>query len=247
MGFCYSIFLVRFSNLMLYFLIQTVASFSIFIFYLLSSPFFLLLSLFIKLSMFPFHSWFFSVVYRFPNSALFVSSTFHKLPPFMLVSFFLPFSNISLVMACCIFTVLLSGRVMLFSSDFRLLLVASSVGNNSWFYLSSLFSFTLFFFFILFYSFVLFLAFSFIGQITSVKVSSSPSLTLFCTISLFLSGLPPSPLFPFKLIVIYCSLLSAPSELVFLFLLSSVLLLVSYLRILMSYLTLSYTFSMVFK
>jgi len=130
-GFCYRTFTLGFSSLMLYFLIQTVASFSLFVFYLFDCSSLFVFSLFLKLSMFPFSSWFLSVVYRFTNVSLFLSSRFHKIPPFLILSFFLPSDSLSLLFLSSIFTLFFSGAVILSSVDFRLLLLASSVGNNS--------------------------------------------------------------------------------------------------------------------
>ena len=88
MGFCFSTFSSGVSSLIVYFLIQTISSFSIFVFFLFNFSFFFSLFLLLKLSMFPFHAWFLSVVYGFSNFALFLVSSFHKLPSFLLLVYF---------------------------------------------------------------------------------------------------------------------------------------------------------------
>jgi NADH:ubiquinone oxidoreductase subunit 2 (subunit N) len=131
MGMAYTIFSNNFSSLMLYFLVQTISSFRIFLFYLYPNPVFFTLSLFLKLSMFPFHFWFLNVCYRFPNFVLFLSSSVHKLPIFLIILFFSPFMSNSFALVSAVSTVFLSGCIMLSSSDFRSILLSSSVGNNS--------------------------------------------------------------------------------------------------------------------
>jgi len=137
MGISYTLFLNNFSSLMLYFLLQTISSFRILLFYLYPNP--LLFSLFIsmKLSIFPFHFWFLNICYRFPNFVLFLSSSFHKIPVFLIILLFNPIFNLNFIMVSTVLTVLLSGFMMLSSTDFRAIIVCSSVGNNSWFLFQS--------------------------------------------------------------------------------------------------------------
>ena len=98
-GFCFSTFSSGFSSLIIYFLVQTVASFSLFLFYIIRIPFFFSLFLVFKLSMFPFHSWFLSVVYSFSNFGLFLVSSFHKLPSFLLLVYFPSFLSLTVLAA----------------------------------------------------------------------------------------------------------------------------------------------------
>jgi len=84
MGIAYTLFYNSFSNLLVYFLVQAFSSFSLLIFYLFTSPFLFTVSLILKLSMFPFHSWFIRTVYSFPNFMFFMASTLHKLPIFLI-------------------------------------------------------------------------------------------------------------------------------------------------------------------
>jgi len=55
-GVSYTIFIHRYTQLILYFLFQTVASFSVLVFYLFSYKYLLFVRLFLKLGMFPFFS-----------------------------------------------------------------------------------------------------------------------------------------------------------------------------------------------
>lgn len=244
-GICYSTFTVGFSRLIVYFLIQTLASFSLFVFYLLNCPSLFTLSLLLKLSMFPFHSWFLSVVYRFSNFSFFISSTLHKLPPFLMLALFISNpSSISILLVSRVLTVLLSGGTMLITSDIRLLLLTSSVGNNSWFVLARISSASLFVLFLSVYSLVLIVTLSLLkagSYFTSTFSPDTPTHLSICL--LLLSGLPPSPLFIFKLFVVYSLIYLVPLRVLLLFLLSRSIILAGYIRIVFSYLSLCFSSS----
>lgn len=230
-GLSYTLFINNFSSLILYFLIQTLSSFSILIFYLYPFPILFTMSLFLKLSMFPFHFWFLNVCYRFPNFVLFLVSSLHKFPIFLLILIFSPSMNFYAVSISLVLTMLVSGFIMLSSVDFRAVLVSSSVGNNSWFLLSSLvdlFTFTLFFFV---YSLTLYLLFSELRLFSKFTLHSfskgyfAPLLYV-----VMLSGLPPFPIFFVKIFVIMSFFLNFSSIAWFLlFIIRASLMLIGYL------------------
>ena len=87
-GLAYTIFLHSYTQLILYFLIQTLASFSMLVFYTLDQRYLLYFSLFLKLGIFPFISWYLNVLYRFPSFTLLIRRTLHKLPPLFLFHLF---------------------------------------------------------------------------------------------------------------------------------------------------------------
>lgn len=231
MGISYTLFLNNFSSLMLYFLLQTISSFRILLFYLYPNP--LLFSLFIsmKLSIFPFHFWFLNICYRFPNFVLFLSSSFHKIPVFLIILLFNPIFNLNFIMVSTILTVLLSGFMMLSSIDFRAVVVCSSVGNNSWFFLSSMLDLFSFMFFFSMYCFFLFLLISELSVFTKplmVKLVGG-RLSLFYYV-VFLSGLPPFPVFFGKIFILFSILTKFDIRLYLsLFIFSSSLMLVGYI------------------
>ena len=136
-GVCFSLFSSRFSFLILYFLIQTLASFRILVFYISSFRILFSLALLLKLSIFPFHFWFISIAYRFSNFIFWVVSSFHKFPIFLIIIGFNVNLDSFLVWFSVVITTILVGLSMLNSSDLRLSLVLSSVGNNSWLLISS--------------------------------------------------------------------------------------------------------------
>lgn len=199
MGLAYSTTINSFRYLINYFLIQSYSSFSILIFYLADNSLFLTLAFILKLCMFPFHYWVISLGYRLNNFLLLIISTVHKLPVFMmflifhvrLSPFVLEFSIISSIVV---------SFVTMFVRDYRLLLVCSSIGNNSWFLFSSFCNYSTFFIFFFFYSV------SFFFSILLLKSFSKPSLNSKSLCSFFLlslSGLPPFPIFFVKVLVIY--------------------------------------------
>lgn len=199
MGLSYSLSSNSFRQLMVYFLIQAYSSFSILVFYLLGSSFLLTLSILIKLCMFPFHAWFLPVGYRFNNFILFVSSTFHKLPIFLLLLFFYLDVD-SFTLECSVILSIIFSSFTMFVRDFRLLIVCSSVGNNSWFVLSSFCNSFTFFLFFIFYSCSLFLP---IFLMKSFQKPATHSRYLSSLFMLALSGLPPFPIFLSKIFIVY--------------------------------------------
>lgn len=241
LGFCYTTFSVGFSNLIIYFLIQTVASFSLFLFFCLKLITLFVVSLFLKLAIFPFHFWFVSVVYKFTNFAFFLSSTVHKVPPFIIISlhynesiqFFLLFSSV--------LTLLVSGLAIFSRSDFRILLLNSSIGNNSWLILRSFLSGRFFIVFLFVYSLRLFFIFVSWGSLISSRLASNKTI-LFLLLSL--SGLPPFPFFFIKLFLIFSVSLVLDSFFLFIFLLRRITLLVGYFRFIINYFFFTYSFSL---
>lgn len=246
-GICYTLFPNSFHSLLVYFLVQAFSSFSLLIFYIFYIPFFFTSSLLLKLSLFPFHSWFITSVYSFPNFVLFLVSTFHKLPIFIIVVLYPLPLNFSLLWLSIFFTFLVSGFFMLRIRDFRLLLVLSSVGNNSWFFLRAFSGMQTFLVFSLVYIITLFLLFFSLGSsskpyLFNFHYNSSPT-NITNLIFVSLSGLPPFPLFFSKIYIIYSLFIytELSSSLLLLSLLSSSFLLIAYLSILIKIVVYSYT------
>ena len=244
MGLRYRVFSTGFSSLIVYFLVQTLASFSILVCYTFSYFRFFLFFVLLKLSMFPFHSWFLSVVYSFPSLPLFLVSSFHKLPSFLLVALFSCSRVTNALFLSCFISLVLSGRFMLSTADLRFLLLSSSIGNNSWFVLSCLHSSLLLVAFLCVYSFFLYLVLGFLGSLSSLKatVKGPASLMIFTTYVMALSGLPPFPVFWFKLALVFlCSSLLS-SFFMFLFLLAAMLVLRGYVKFCLDLLTIRSSF-----
>ena len=211
LGLSYSIFQNSLSNLITFFLIQTLASLTIFISFFTNIDSLLILSIILKLRIFPLHIWFLSVSYRFPNIILFLVSTYHKLPVFYIISSFLCLSTLqlSLLLFRITMSLIVSGITMSLITDSRLLLVTSSLGNNTWFIASSIISFTVFLLFIFIYSILLYSTLStFLSQ--SKPVASNN--LLFCINMIILSALPPSPLFFVKVYIVIMFVLTHPTE-----------------------------------
>lgn len=229
LGISYTILSHGFSSLMQYFLIQTLASFSILFFFLLSFTLFYSFSFFLKLAMFPFFSWFLNIVSRFPNRLFFLRRTFHKIPPFYLIYITSELFSLSARFFSILSSIFVSCLIMLFLSDLRLLLIVSSVGNNSWFFLSLLQSWDFFSAFFLTYSITFFLSLFFLKS-----YFLSPSVFLILSI-LALSGLPPFPLFFLKSYLVFLSF-----DITFLFLpllILTAFTLTAYVRSTFSYIT----------
>lgn len=203
-GFCFSIFVSRYSYLIMYFLIQSVSSFSLLLFYILDIHHLFCVFLLLKLSMFPFHRWYINVVYRFPSLPFFLVSTLHKIPSFLIPSLF-SISVRNFFYVSIPVTVLISSLFILSTSDLRFLLVSSSVGNNSWFILSTFVSLDFFLLYLLVYSLNFYFLLATFSPFTSVNyfssLSYSPYSFYFWLISI--SGIPPFPIFFLKAVILY--------------------------------------------
>ena len=238
-GISYTLFLNNFSSLILYFLLQTVSSFRILLFYLYPYPLLFSVFLTIKLSIFPFHFWFLNICYRFPNFVLFLRSSFHKIPVFLIIILFMPSLRTSFIMVSTILTLLVSGFIMLRSVDFRGILVCSSVGNNSWFFMRSTLDLFSFFFFFTVYCFFLYLVFIELSVFTKplVNLSSKPIYNLFYYIT-FIRGLPPFPIFFSKIFILFSLFVKTGLNLYLgLFIFSSCFILVGYIYSMAKYFT----------
>lgn len=66
-GLRYTLFVRSYSQLIVYFLIQTLSSFMLLVFYIYSIPSLLTIAFLIKLSIFPFFMWYINLIYKFPN------------------------------------------------------------------------------------------------------------------------------------------------------------------------------------
>lgn len=205
MGIRYTLFFSTYSQLMVYFLIQVVSSFSILVFFIYNFPILLTISFFTKLAIFPFFFWYITLIYRFPNFIFWMSSTLHKIPPLLIIkTFSLPLS-FEFLWISILLTTLISGLIIISLSDLRIVLVLSSIGNNSWLILSQFSGLSIFLIFIGFYSLGLFYLISILGSSAKVVlnfdlIAISNPLRFWV---LFLSGLPPFPIFYLKIIVIF--------------------------------------------
>ena len=87
-GIRYSVFKNNFSFLLIFFIIQTISAFFLLIFFIYPYPTLMSFSMFLKLSIFPFHFWFLSLINYFPNFVLFISMTIYKIPPIFILRIF---------------------------------------------------------------------------------------------------------------------------------------------------------------
>ena len=247
-GFSYTIFSNRYTQLMVYFLIQTVASFRILVFYTLDYKFLFCMFLFLKLGIFPFFSWYINVLYRFPSSLLLLSSTLHKLPPLLLLRIVFTSSEVALLSVICLITLVLGGFFMLRVLDFRYLLVVSSIANNRFLVFGiisgSYISFFIFYgLYFLTIALRLYLLDNFIKPLLTSN-STKPFIILLITLLLLnIAALPPLPMFIVKFLLIYdfLAIHSSFMGLVILLVLANVSMVVSYCQLFIKLTTHSYT------
>ena len=236
-GLRYTLFVSSYSQLIVYFLIQTLASFFILVFHVYSLPLLLTVSFLMKLSMFPFFMWYINLVYKFPNFIFWLARTLHKVPAMVMIKLFSLPLDAALVWLSILARVLLSGIMMLSITDLRMLLVVSSIGNNSWFLLSQIANTFVFLLFLIFYRVRLFLTLASFGSKSKpalrLSLQASPySLSMWV---LSLSGMPPFPLFFGKILVIVSLYRAVPSSLFALFLVFNSFMLIGYFQSLIKY------------
>lgn len=247
-GVSYSILVSCYSSLIYYFLIQTYASFRIFCFFILNSEIWFFLIVLNKLRLFPFHFWFPSVCYRFPNLLLLTVSTVHKFPIYLALYRCSLSVSTKLLMLRVILTMLVLGAGMWFLNEFRMFLVFSTRFNGAWLMLAYAVSFNLFSLYLSVYALFLGAIFFVLGlksriSIFKIVVSYRNIVYLFC-LMLLLSGLPPSPLFFIKCIVIWAALRSGiPVWFLTCSLISTVFVVVSYFVFVFSHAVYKYTCS----
>ena len=96
MGLSYTIFTNGVSQLMVYFLTQSVSSFLLLLGFLFSSTIIVSFALLLKLGMFPFVTWYLNSLSRFPNFVFWLTGTLHKFPPLFMLLHFNLFLDMSL-------------------------------------------------------------------------------------------------------------------------------------------------------
>jgi len=238
MGLSYSFISFGFSSLMLYFVVQAVSSVGLFFFFGLGAFYLVIIILFLKLAVFPFFHWFFSVAYKLPTSIFFLSSTFQKFPPIIFIFLFLP-SFPFLFFVSLVLTVSVSSIFMINAFSFRLLLSFSSVGGNAWFIFSGFSGLEFFLFFFLIYSLNFYLLCLFIKGSVKLFFPSSTTSYVFLARLMSMGGFPPFPVFFLKLYILQSvvGLSYLPFGLLVLFLLSVVVMIASYMRYLFGVVT----------
>jgi len=237
-GLSYTLFVRSYSQLIVYFLIQALSSFFILIFYIYDFNVLLTFSFLIKLSIFPFFIWYINLIYRFPNFIFWLARTLHKIPAMLIISVFSLKLDTNLLWLSIVLTTIVSGLIMLTVVDFRIVLVLSSIGNNSWFFLSQITNIFIFLTFIFIYRVSLFYILNSFKSLskpvfTTSLQSSSYSLSFWV---LSLSGIPPFPLFYGKILVILRVLHTLTFNYIFLlFLLFNSLIVIGYIQSIIKY------------
>lgn len=199
---------------MQYFLIQRLSSFLIFLAYLFNRVLFITVSVILKLSIFPFIFWYINLIYTFPNFIFFLASTLHKIPVILMLSLFSIKFNCNVFWASVLLSTFFAGILILNISDLRLILVVSSVGNNSWFLLRQISNLITFFSFLFVYSFSLFICLFIFSQFLKLNSLANRKITFWVV---RISGLPPFPLFFIKIYIVTNIFLNTLFRVYFLF------------------------------
>lgn len=204
MGISYSRFKNNFSSLLVFFIIQTISALSLLVFFLVDRVMGFTFSILLKLSMFPFYFWYVNLLLSFPNTILFFSRTLFKLPSIFIMNYFFFLLSTKVIIISALLTVFFGAVTMLNRIELRLVLIASSVVNNSWFYFSQSISLTLFYFYFFVYSTFLFILLSSHRDLITFNSFRFDYINILLFTSLLtISGLPPFPLFFLKILVVF--------------------------------------------
>lgn len=247
-GVCYSRFKNNFRSLLVFFIIQTISALILLLFFLADRTLGFTFSILLKLSIFPFYFWYIKLLVSFPNMILFFSRTLFKLPSVLIINYFFWLIDSSIMTYSSLLTILLGAVTMLYTSELRIILIASSVVNNSWFFLSQSFRLTLFTAYFTVYSFFLLLIFCCQGDLIVFNSFRLRYGNLLLILRLFtISGLPPFPLFYLKMLIIYnITFYFLFSQTVILLAILTVVSTLRYIKHLFSSLVMSFTSSLLF-
>lgn len=163
----------------------------------------MILSVFLKLGLFPFHAWFFNLINYLSFLPFFLLLTFQKLP--LLLFLFNNFRDFTIFL---LFSNLIMGALFLFfRKSFIIVLGSSSIYSTFWLFSFFICNFFIFFSFIINYFFFFFILSK---EGTFIKLNKNNLALYFISVT-FLIGYPPFRLFFFKffrlLILSYSSLL----------------------------------------
>lgn len=221
LGLAFSLLLNRATQLIGYFLVQTLASLLILLILSLGWGRAVgTLAIILKLGLAPLFRWFLSSVSRLPSFIFFLSITTQKMPTLLLIIMFSVHLDLRILVLATALSLIVGGRIMFFSQDLRVLIAASSISNNVWLLLAlALVGVKFALTFLVVYSLCLLLVF----------ISEPlPSWAAFLGL-ISVSGLPPFPLFFFKVAIIL-TLLELHSVWAILLLLFRAIPLTSYIR-----------------
>nr|AWV83250.1 NADH dehydrogenase subunit 2 [Hyalessa maculaticollis]ULO25729.1 NADH dehydrogenase subunit 2 [Hyalessa maculaticollis] len=220
-----------------YFIIQSLGSsllfFSIMFMLIYNINYLLLISLLIKMGCPPFHLWFPSVMEGLTWNNCFLLSTIQKLVPFMLMSYLNMNFTLFIITSCLwgsLGGLMYSSlrKIITYSSIYNLGWIISGIYlmNYSWIIYYIIYSLTLF---IMCYSFNVF-GMNYLNQFFLMSMSYT-KLMLMMIILLSMGGMPPLLGFFPKMILIYCLIMNDMTFLCFILLVSALLVMFFYLRI----------------
>lgn len=202
-GIIISIFKNKFDSLLLFFIIQSIAALFLLFSFCIQSIIFITMSQLLKLAIFPFYFWFLSIIPFFPNFAFFLSRTIFKLPSLLMLSEFYLLFSMKIVLISSILTLLVGSFLMIISSDFRFILICSSVANNSWLFFSQFVRVYFLSLYLTLYSFFLVICLRLLkGSVFGLNYDCETSKTLIFLLISTLAGLPPFPIFFVKMFIV---------------------------------------------
>jgi hypothetical protein len=202
MGSGLSLFNNNFTFFIVFLVVQSLAAFMLLVFYRIGFYSLFTFSFLFKLAIFPFYFWFVSLGVGFGNVFLFISITFYKIPPLFLFYSFMDLFCFNMLWLSIPLRILRGGVIMLYRSDMRLILIGSSLANNTWFVLSEISRFSVFLVFFVIYTIFIFILLNYFGsKLLAVGFYNKSNNIIFLSL-IRVSGLPPFPIFFIKVIIV---------------------------------------------
>ncbi|KAG9511432.1 NADH dehydrogenase subunit 2 (mitochondrion) [Fragariocoptes setiger] len=181
-------------------------------------------SLFLKMGLFPSHSWNYFFSSKISFNVLLIFITFQKIPIFLLINWV----NGLMVFFLFLLSLFFGSFFIVFSFDLIYMLVSSSLMASFYFYFASIMMFNVFLFLNLFYFFTMVVVFSLFYSYYSSFYHKHGSYMMLMVFMIF-SGLPPFYMFFLKFGLFHFMSLDMPLMVVFVFSFSSLVSLMGYL------------------
>nr|YP_010248694.1 NADH dehydrogenase subunit 2 [Hydropsyche fryeri]QTT57952.1 NADH dehydrogenase subunit 2 [Hydropsyche fryeri] len=198
------------------------------------------LTLLMKMSSAPFHFWIISLIEGISWMNTFILLTFQKIPPMILISYYLNFKFLIIIIILNCFFGSLGGLNQL---NIQKIMTYSSIYNFSWMFSSIMISENMFFFFIIVYTMILYNLFNifnyfnlyFINQLYLIKSNKLIILMIFLNL-LSLGGMPPFIGFITKWIISFFMIMNW-NIIVLLMIMSSLINLYYYMQLIYPFIT----------
>jgi len=157
----------------------------------------------IKIGIFPFNMWFLRVISELDTLIILTITTLQKIPPILFI-YLMPKLNLGLLLMVLVLNLFISGILAIWHSHLVKIIILGSIANNSWLIISGILSIKIILIYLAIYRIR-------IAPLLSEKQLHGKEWILILNL-LFITGLPPFPIFYLKFLIVYltCEIASLP-------------------------------------